>query len=700
MGKTAGPHDVAGRYEGRATIPRPLAPEELAARGHAHTQPERIPTRDDTSGQPAKSSQHAASAQSPTSEERATSAQHASGNQHIVDGTTVGASRSAAAEVYARKRKNIAYTLQHMFHPRVLLGTTVAIVLIALVVAYNSFVSQRALAQQDAHEILASFSALTEQVRTENMDGAAESARTISSKADSLEALTSSGLWNVAAVLPGIGDDVACLRGLSSTLGTLADEVVAPLTTVAQQQGSIDIFSEEGINLHLLNPFLQTLAGAEATTATLSTSLDQLPTPHDEQLAQAVERTRDTVSQLRGFATSASILMPHTNALLGGEETRNYLVVVLDCDHLRSVGGTPACEAILSVSHGTFILKSFESSGSGLETLPYGETATITDEEESLFGAPLATSPDEMPRVPDASRAAELLADAYTAATDNAVDGVILIDPYGIQSLMNATGSVNVDIPNSSESAKLDGQTTAAYMLHQLARDVSSYAQPEAFAAAANATLGGFFDHLPDAHIDEVASAIGTAVSQDRMSLWLANDDEQDLMRSLDADGTLSNDETQPELGVFLNNETNARIDWYLRPTTTIEADGSTYTVQTTLTNTLSYEGLSELWNSVGGSGVLGYDWRKRSDGDTVTTLYLVAPAGGNIDSLKASTKSETHSEPVFDSTETTYQGHQMIVATVQVDYDETLTLNYTVSCADEAEPLVVVQTPGCKTTE
>ena len=140
-------------------------------------------------------------------------------------------------------------------------------------------------------------------------------------------------------------------------------------------------------------------------------------------------------------------------------------------------------------------------------------------------------------------------------------------------------------------------------------------------------------------------------------------------------------------LGVYVNDNTWAKICWYLTLNTQVtgsvtNADGTvTYDVTTTFTNTITAEEAESAYTYITGDSPL-----KRSTDDMCLSPLLVAPAGGTITDVACS--------GVGTFTEVTLYGHDVWAGSVNIGAQETATVTYKVTVAAGASALLVHQTP------
>ena len=111
--------------------------------------------------------------------------------------------------------------------------------------------------------------------------------------------------------------------------------------------------------------------------------------------------------------------------------------------------------------------------------------------------------------------------------------------------------------------------------------------------------------------------------------MWMSDPDQEQLMEKLGIAGNLKQDPTAPELGVYVDDDSGAKLSWYLSEDTQVgdavkNADGTTsYQVTTTYKNNLTEDQAKSL-----PSYVDNHNGIARESGDMVLFLYLDRAGG------------------------------------------------------------------------
>lgn len=636
----------------------------------------------------------------------------------------------------------------------------IAVVLIAVAVCTTAIFASTTVsanihkASFFAEEVWESYTSYTNAVTENNFAAATKASEQMSQDANHLQQLTQDKLWSVAAYLPGIGSDVRAAKELAAASTLLTHDIVEPYVNVAAPTKQLSVYTQSKIEVEQLSQSLQSLSAAKEQIHSLKQQLSSLNLTDNSRFAASVTQASNTLAELERRSALAQLLSPHIKTVLGSAQTRNYLVVVLDNAQLRSLGGAPLCQAVLKVSDGAMILQSFSFVGDQNAYVSSEKLITASDEENALVGDALSSQVSLITSIPQSDRALELLAQAYNTQNGEHIDGVVMLDPYAVQSLLEVVGDVTVDQGSASSTGGYDyvyqdastAQSTdqeagltlthnnfAHAILRDLAENTDPGQQARLLEHAFNASIGSLFEKLDQIDHSKLAEVIKISADTHHLSLWFADDEEEKVAQQLGlggidptshADAGASKNEksqaekgtatdkqatssdTLPELGVFLNEKTSGRISWYLEAKTRIADTPQvskgmrSYQLSTTLTNTLQLSDLSRLWSSPGGFVVLGSsEGGRRSDADMMLDLYLLAPKGAEITDINASNELRDRMGYglVFTHETLEWQGRQLIRCAVQVDYDETVKLSYTVTCPAKSEDLVLIQTPSAK---
>ena len=440
--------------------------------------------------------------------------------------------------------------------------------------------------------------------------------------------LTSDPVWRAAEHLPWAGPQLAAV----STIAAAADDVVGgaltPLAEVATAF-SLDSLRPSGgrIETAVFDSIAEPArAGADQVAAAAASvgAIDggALLAPVRDAVAEVSELLRASATATDALAR-ASVLLP---PMLGAEGERDYLIVFQNNAEWRSLGGIVGALAVVHTVDGTMQMTAQASA----TDFPRYEDAVLplSDELLALYGPRPGRWLQNVTQVPDFAVTGPLAKEMWLRETGQEVDGVIAMDPVALSYLLEATGPVL--LPTGDE-------LTADNAVQLLLQDVyQRYERPrdqDAFFAAAAASV---FDTVARGAGDPAAmvAALGRAGDERRLLLWSAVAEDQAVLAETSLAGGLPvTDAEASRFGVYLNDGTGSKMDYYVSADTSLTWDacvageddratgGATLTL--TLTSTAPPDAATSLPRHVTGGGVYGV-----AAGVARTLAYLYLPEG------------------------------------------------------------------------
>jgi hypothetical protein len=324
-------------------------------------------------------------------------------------------------------------------------------------------------------------------------------------------------------------------------------------------------------------------------------------------------------------AHDAGRLLP---TMLGRDgRTRRYLLLVMNNAEVRSLGGMPGSFAILAARRGK--VKMTEQAGtSDVKFLKHGPS--VKAEVRGGFDDSVGKDIRETAIVPDFPRAAFLASRIAGAHWDTTFDGVVAIDPVALGYVLGAVGQVDI-----GNEATINQATAVPTLLNgiYLRYPDDPEAQDDAFELAARRS----FDALTGGRGDSVRAirALVQGVQERRIFLWSRHDAEQARIQSTGIAGAMTDRRqvARPQVGVFLTDATQGKMEYYLRAGTQVTptkcyAGGIQDIRMTTSLRSEAPEGGPRLPVSVTGSG------KTVGLGNIGLSVRIMAPPHGEIRSL------------------------------------------------------------------
>lgn len=506
-----------------------------------------------------------------------------------------------------------------------IIGWSVAGVLLALIAA-TAWVGARAWAAKGELEAAVPLaSKVQKQIVDGDADQAISDARGLVDHASSAADLTSDPVWRAAEIVPWIGPNLTAFREAAHATETVASGAVYPLVSSVNQIGLSSFQPVDGtIDLAPLQAVQPTVAQARSALNSAAAEVNGIDTSSViTQVSDAVDTLRESVNEANGIIVgvdNASQLIP---AMLGGGGPRNYLLTFQNPAELRAGGGITSALALVHTENGKVDLTQQASSAD------FGKFETpvvpLPDETRGLYQDKAAQFIQNTTLVPEFELSGQIVSAMWAAKFGTQVDGVIAFDPVGLSYLLDATGPIRL----SSIGQELTSANAVPFLLSDVyAQYTDPAVQDAVFAEVAKAV----FERISAGDIDQkkLLDTMVKSGEEKRFKIWSAHPEEQAILDQTSLAGplpTTTNDSTG--VGLYLNDATGAKMDYYLTASTTTtsqscRADGRPIIrVQTTLTNTAPADAATVLPRYVTGGGDFGVP-----PGNVSTYVYIYGPDG------------------------------------------------------------------------
>ena len=313
--------------------------------------------------------------------------------------------------------------------------------------------------------------------------------------------------------------------------------------------------------------------------------------------------------------------------MLGADGPRTYLLLFQNNAEWRSLGGITGAVAAIRTDGGALSLQAQASSSD----FPRYDDAVLPLDEEVLgiYGTRPGRYIQNVTQVPDFALSGALAQEMWERETGETVDGVIAVDPVALSYLLEATGPVT--LPTGDE---LTADNAVDLLLNEVYFRYEAPAEQDAFFAAAAAAV---FEAVAGGGADPAAllSALTRAGDEHRLLLWSDHEEDQELLADTTLAGGLPvTDDDTARFGVFLNDGTGSKMDYYVTADTVVgwdtcmiddagDAQGEA-TLGVTITNTAP--GADSLPRYITGGGGFGVP-----AGTARTVGYLYLPEGWDL---------------------------------------------------------------------
>jgi hypothetical protein len=435
--------------------------------------------------------------------------------------------------------------------------------------------------------------------------------------------LTGDPVWAVTEHVPFVGPNLRAFREISGIVDRIGGDALQPVVGIA---GTLDVSSLTPKDGKLdLDPIVAAQEPVRQADDALDGALDDVTSIDTgstiRPVADAVARLEETV----GSAAETLAVVRHVTdlapAMLGADGDRSYLLMFQNNAEVRSSGGIPGALALVRTGGGAFSL-SGQDSARAFPRLT--EPALPLDPQTAgLYGTITGRYMQDVTLTPEFPQAAPLAAEMWRLKHGTAVDGVISIDPVALSYLLEATGPITLatgDVLRSDDAVDL--------LLHDV---YLRYPDPDVQDAVFASVADSVFAEIASGDVDPAAlvSALGHAAEERRILIWSSRADEQATLDGTTFQGSLptTNDESTV-FGVFLNDSTGAKMDYFLSLRTTLAMamcrdDGRpNYRTEVTLGSTAPADAAS-LPTVITGGGVYGV-----TPGDVKTRVAVYGPPG------------------------------------------------------------------------
>lgn len=439
--------------------------------------------------------------------------------------------------------------------------------------------------------------------------------------------LTDDPLWRGFEWVPVAGPNLAAVRITSASVDQLVEGVVRPATTL-----SLDALKpvDGAIDLVALTELSDVMDGVAATIDEVAAELESVD--RDELIgpvADGVTQLDEAVAQIQPMVGPASTALEVLPPALGSEGPRNYLVLFQNNAESRGTGGNPAALLLLNITDGRIeIAQQASSADFSRRDAPVME---LDPETEALYGDKIGRFMQDVTITPDFTETSELIRAFWADEFGTQVDGVVSFDPVALGYLLGATGPVTL-----STGDQLTADNAASLLLNEVYFRYEEGDEQDAFFAEA---AGSVFEVLTSGTGDTGAlvDALGRAVDEGRLMYAPSDAAEAEFIAGTRIDGTLPVDNTeQTMVGVYVNDITEGKLDYYLQLDATGATDACTvdagtaptFTTTTTLTNTLQPDQVSGLAEYIAPG-------RFFAKGEIATELVVYGPVGSTFQSAK-----------------------------------------------------------------
>lgn len=564
----------------------------------------------------------------------------------------------------------------------------VVVVLVAFGVSGFMLLNSAKTVKSQAKETVEIVGGLKDKVTSGDFSTLPDDAKKIDELCSSMKKETSSPVWTMASFIPVYGSDINAARTMVDALSDVSSGALVPMADNLAQATPGKLFQNGTINVSALQAVADSLSDSSKVFKSANKKVQSIGDTHIAQVTELVDKAKDGFAVLDGAVDAAEKVAPVLPQMLGANgQTRNYLVYAMNNVEIRACGGFGGSQGLISVTDGQMSIGDFVPR-IGLSEDEAVES--VDEEDEALFGDHSNLYNSGNTYSPDWPRNSQRVAALWKSQYGQDVDGVVGIDPVFLQYLLGLVGNVSL-----LDGTVVDGIHAAKVLMHDVYWNYPVEESDGIFASVASAAFDKILGGIGDVDVTKLVGAFERGAEEGRLIAWMRNDDEQNAIKEMGIDASLPDPDdpsADPVAGVYFNNLSFSKLDWYLNADTQIgqgvkNGDGTySYRITVTLKNIMTQEEAGKLPDYVAASA------RDAARDDERLNVSLFAPTGGSISDL-------TVEGTQFGLGAATWHGIPFYSGTVDLHAGETTTITYTLTTSAEAgdKPLALRQTPTCQ---
>lgn len=301
-------------------------------------------------------------------------------------------------------------------------------------------------------------------------------------------------------------------------------------------------------------------------------------------LAPPVKEVLDEVAvdlaDQRSLGSKATAALEVAPAMLGADGVRRYFVMFTTPAEARGLGGFMGNYAELTVDDGRISLSGFGR---------HSDLTLAGDDDRRLVDAPddwlarygtfgFTTGPGgttgtapwaNITMSPHFPSTAQVVAELYPQSGGHRVDGVIALDVFALQEVVDLVGPIDV----AGAPAPLDGTSTANFLLVGQYQIADAAQRTDLLESVARDTIRRLIGEQSPDPLD-LGRALAPMVRERRVMAWSEHHDEQAMLIQAGLDGALLADaEGADGVSVSVDNAGGSKIDTFLERELTLSTD-------------------------------------------------------------------------------------------------------------------------------
>lgn len=509
---------------------------------------------------------------------------------------------------------------------------SVVIVLLAAALVIGGIAVSKALTVRDSlTPAVPVASGLPSKVVAGDTAGAAADAASLKQLSEKAVAQTSGVDWRIAEWIPFLGPNLSAIRTAAESIDEVADFAVDSLP-------NLDLAAfrpvDGAVDLSAVHRLEEIVSGGAATFAAINERIDATDrSALIPQVENALGTLDDAVSGVDETLGTLAPILEVLPAALGEGQSRTYLLMFQGNSELRASGGNPAALALVTATDGRIELTTQATS------VQFGNARTesispLDPETENIYSDIIGRWVPNMTATPDFPTTVAIMQAWWADEGLPPFDDVIATDPVALSYLLNATGPIPL-----ATGETLTSENAASLLLNEVYFNYGEIvpgvgadgtAQDLFFASAA----AQIFSTLTTGVSNPMALLDGLRQASDegRMKIWSSNEQIESMLTGTKLAGTLpASNDPQTVAGVFFNDTTGAKTDYYADAKVTSSTDQCTasgppsFEQTITFANNITPEQAADLPYFI-----TGPHYRP---GDIATDVVVYAPVGATIES-------------------------------------------------------------------
>ncbi|HWL78727.1 DUF4012 domain-containing protein [Microbacterium sp.] len=440
-------------------------------------------------------------------------------------------------------------------------------------------------------------------------------------------ARTSGRSWGLAEAVPVLGSNLKAVRTAAESVDAAARFAAASVPRI-----SLSAFQPVGgqIDMAAVHELGDAIAEGQIVFADIEADLADVDRAGlDPRVDAALTQLSDAVDSAEQLMSTVKPLIDVLPAALGEGGTHTYLLMFQGTSEMRALGGNPAAMALITVTDGRIALTR-QITSLEFENARPESVVPLDAETENIYSDIIGRWIPNMTATPDFPTTVRILQGWWADEQLPAFDSVISIDPIALSYLLAATGPVTLDTGD-----QLTSSNAVSLLLNGAYFRYSALDEQDAFFASAAAKI---FGTLTTGISNPVAFVNGLvrAVDEDRLKVWSSNADIASLTAHTPLAGVLPVDNsTETVSGVYFNDTTGSKMDYYVTASVTATTDQCSTTAPPTFTkrvvfnNTVTPEAAAGLPLYITGPFY--------SPGTIATDVLIYSPVGAMIESWTVS---------------------------------------------------------------